>query len=123
MIKYLKTLLLTSIITIILTCIYFFIDFEFPNLFYNKLQITMIPGLIYIYIAIKSFTGVSLSPKSDGIYIASRSKIEIREDRDKFNNNADREENIKKIAYLTSGIIQLIFGILIGKIGVIEWNF
>lgn len=119
MIKYLKIVILTLLITFLLTSIYFFIGFEFTNLFYNKLQITMIPGIIYIVIAIRSFTGVSVSGNKEGLYVASRSKIQIQEDRDNYRNAADKEQNMKKLAYLTSGIIQLIFGILIGKLGTI----
>ncbi len=118
MIKYLKILTITLLITTLLTAIYFFISFEIPDLFYNKLQFSLIPGIIYTVIGFKMIVGESTF-HSSGMYVSKKLNKQSQKERINANTNLDLERIIIMLAYLTSGIIQIIFGILIGKLGTI----
>ena len=111
-----KYLLLTLIITTIITTIYYFIEFEIPNLFYNKLQITLFPGIIFVFKAFRMFTG-NTTTGYRGIYLSQRLNEQTLKDRIEAKEVHDFTENYIMLAYLTSGIIQITFGILIGNIG------
>lgn len=117
MVQFVKILTITLLITALLTGIYFFISFEIPELFNNKLQFSLIPGIIYTFISLKMIAGGETNSRPDGLYLSKTLNNQTQEERINSNNIQDLESMLIKLAYLTSGVIQIIFGILIGKLG------
>jgi hypothetical protein len=114
--NYIKYLLATLGVTTLITAVYYFIDFEIQNMFYNKLQITMIPGILFVYKAIRMTIGSS-AIRLRGTYVSSRINKQSQKDQIDASKSSDLSEISIMLAYLTSGIIQIVFGILIGKMG------
>lgn len=114
---YFRYLLITLLIGVLLTIIYFFINYEIPNMFYNKLQFSMISGFICIFIAVRFLAGNSSQGMKD-LYISSRHNKLAQDERIKEGNPAN-PKFISGLALLTSGVIQMSFGLFIGKLGVL----
>ncbi|MGL1893676.1 MAG: hypothetical protein OCD02_18700 [Spirochaetaceae bacterium] len=111
--RFLKYFVIATIISMLITLIYWFIDYELAGWFTYKIQFMMIPGFVCTISGFWFFQNGSMNTNSV-IHVNSTSFSDHQQS--VINNKDDYSSKIPLIiALLSSGIIQIVIGFLLYK--------